>query len=118
MSALTTPEQAAFEAWAEKLDMDVSTYKSRVSGYTLYSDCNTDYAWEAWQARAALAAPASCAWKLNDDPDDSCWTTACGEAFFFNDDGPAEHGFKHCFYCGGALVVAPLAGLVEQGEQG
>ena len=72
----------------------------------------------AWNTRAALAAPASCAWTCNDDPDDSCWTTACGEAFFFNDDGPAEHDFKHCCYCGGALVVAPLAGPVEQGEQG
>lgn len=43
------PQRAAFEAWAATIDMDVTPLATPVWG-NLYSDCNTDYAWQAWQA--------------------------------------------------------------------
>ena len=51
LSSTATPgEREAFEAWARTLDMDLFREPS------CYSDCNTDYSWSAWKARAALAA--------------------------------------------------------------
>lgn len=44
-------QREAFEKWARTLDMDLFREP------TCYSDCNTEYAWGAWQARAALALP-------------------------------------------------------------
>ena len=106
MTAPTTPELPKPDLW-----LDASGFR----GYK--KDPGPGPWYSAESMRAALSAPASCAWTLNDDPDDSYWATACGEAFVFNDGGPAEHDFKHCCYCGGALVVAPPAGPVEQGAQ-
>ena len=41
---------------------------------------------------------ASCEWKF--DENHCKWDTACGEAFFFDNDGPEENGTKFCMYCG------------------
>jgi hypothetical protein len=46
-------EREAFEAWANERELDL------MPGYPgQYSDCNTDFAWDAWQARAALSSRA------------------------------------------------------------
>jgi hypothetical protein len=46
-------EREAFEAWANERELDL------MPGYPgQYSDCNTDFAWGAWQARAALSSRA------------------------------------------------------------
>lgn len=44
-----TTQRAAFEAWARTLDMDLTPIPAE-AGHLYYSDCNTDYAWQAWQA--------------------------------------------------------------------
>lgn len=45
----------AFSQWAESLDMDLTQIGNTKTGDINFSDCNTDYAWEAWQsARAPL----------------------------------------------------------------
>lgn len=42
----------AFEAWALTHDMDITP--TPIACYSgIYSDCNTDYAWMAWQAAIA-----------------------------------------------------------------
>ena len=40
--------RAEFEAWAATLDMDLAKVEYEL--HWEYSDCNTDYAWLAWQA--------------------------------------------------------------------
>ncbi len=46
-------ERERFEAWANERELDLTP------GYPgQYSDCNTDFAWDAWKARAALSARA------------------------------------------------------------
>lgn len=42
------------------------------------------------------------------DSHEDGWTTDCGNAFVFNDEGPTENGFKFCPYCGKPLEVAPF----------
>ena len=44
----TTDTRRDFEAWADTLDLDVIRFNDG------YSDCNTDYAWSAWQAAATI----------------------------------------------------------------
>jgi hypothetical protein len=46
-----------------------------------------------------------CEW--NDD-DEGMFETECGNAFVFNDGGPADNGFRFCPYCG-----KPIAGSAE-----
>lgn len=41
-----------------------------------------------------------CAWT---EDDDGVWQTGCGNAFFFDTDGPIENKQKFCGYCGGEL---------------
>ena len=49
---------------------------------------------------------AMCKWSVDDD---GIWNTDCGNAFFFDSDGPHENGFKFCPYCGKGMdaVHAP-----------
>lgn len=47
-----------------------------------------------------------CQWAVDDLGGDSVYETQCGHAFQFNEDGPAENGFKFCGYCGGQIVEA------------
>ena len=44
-----------------------------------------------------------CTWTWSED---GGWNTECGEAFCFENDGPAENKFLHCPYCGRRLVEA------------
>jgi len=48
MSADMQREREQFSNWAESLDMDMTLLD--VDSQEVYSDCNTDYAWQAWQA--------------------------------------------------------------------
>jgi rRNA maturation endonuclease Nob1 len=48
----------------------------------------------------------TCQWAQDDMGGDDVWETQCGQAFQFNDGGPAENSFKFCAYCGGNLVEA------------
>lgn len=52
-SPVAQGEREQFEVWANSLDMNLArvTYAEDI-----YSDCNTDFAWQAWQARAATPA--------------------------------------------------------------
>lgn len=48
----------------------------------------------------------ACIWTYDDI--DSCWNTACGQAFCFSDEGPEKNGFKFCYACGLLIqVVCP-----------
>ena len=136
MTAPTTPEQdrEAFEAWYGK-------------GYSfdLARDVNGEYAhagpvlqWEAWQARAALAAPASPWLPIESAPKDgTTYLAADGSGTRRIENQPECHyagswvwskSRKHWRGCAHddlfeasiwmALPAAPLAGPVEQGEQG
>lgn len=50
--------------------------------------------------------PKSCTWAVDDD---GIWQTQCGNAFYFEVDGPHENKFKFCPYCGSGMdaVHAP-----------
>ena len=55
---MTDKTRADFEAWAAHQEMDMNRFDIG------YSDCNTDYAWLAWQAatlKATLAERERCA---------------------------------------------------------
>ena len=51
----------------------------------------------------AGAVPLTCEWTHNDD--DGFWETACGEAWRFDDGGPAENSMKFCHSCGNSLRI-------------
>lgn len=57
---------------------------------------------------ASLAAQAQeCVWTpFDDDWSGVRWETACGHAFVFIEDGPAENETNYCCYCGGKLAQA------------
>lgn len=54
------------------------------------------------QAQAG-AVPLTCEWTHNDD--DGFWETACGEAWRFDDGGPAENSMHFCHCCGKTLRI-------------
>ena len=54
------------------------------------------------QAQAG-AVPLTCEWTHNDD--DGFWETACGEAWRFDDGGPAENSMHFCHSCGKSLCI-------------
>jgi hypothetical protein len=61
-------EREAFEAWANERELDLTP------GYPgQYSDCNTDFAWGAWQARAALSSRADGGKDSSDARDAERW---------------------------------------------
>ena len=43
-----------------------------------------------------------CGWGL-DDAEWNAYSTGCGQMFVFNDEGPAQNGFKFCPYCGAEI---------------
>ncbi|HFX2585008.1 hypothetical protein [Pseudomonas aeruginosa] len=94
-------ERAAFEAWATHLPMDRQYLRP-----DLYMP-PTQWAWDAWQARAALvhaptsSASPSCKWTESS----GIWETGCGQTWSFIEDGPAENGALFCHHCGGRLVL-------------
>lgn len=47
----------------------------------------------------------SCKWE---EDEDGVWTTACGNAFAFDNEGPKENEAKYCQYCGGTLTPEPF----------
>ena len=51
----------------------------------------------------AGAVPLTCEWTHNDD--DGFWETACGEAWRFDDGGPAENSMHFCHSCGKSLCI-------------
>jgi hypothetical protein len=42
------------------------------------------------------------------------YNTECGNAFYFTDEGPTEHEFRFCPYCGRKLVDVPY---IEEEEE-
>ena len=49
------------------------------------------------------AVPLTCEWTHNED--DGFWETACGEAWRFDDGGPAENSMNFCHSCGNSLRI-------------
>lgn len=47
-----------------------------------------------------------CKWVY--DEDENFYTTNCGESFYFECDGPEEHGFKFCMYCGLKINISGI----------
>jgi len=47
--------------------------------------------------------PLTCEWTHNED--DGFWETACGEAWRFDDGGPAENSMHFCHSCGKSLRI-------------
>ena len=63
------------------------------------------------QAQAG-AVPLTCAWAHNEN--DGFWESACGEAWRFDDGGPAENSMHFCHSCGKSLRInAKEAGNAE-----
>lgn len=52
-------DRKAFEAWATTLNMDLVAYHDQVVGQDIYSDCNTDFAWLAWQKAVRMEREAA-----------------------------------------------------------
>ncbi|WP_158784650.1 LexA family transcriptional regulator [Pantoea sp. BAV 3049] len=50
------------------------------------------------------AAVETCQWSYSDEPDYH-WIGACGMAWWFSDDGPAENNFKFCPGCGKPVKI-------------
>lgn len=46
-----------------------------------------------------------CHWTCDDD---GIYQTDCGEEFVFIDDGPKEHRFQFCCWCGKPLKAKPV----------
>lgn len=59
-------------------------------------------AWAGVDAQAG-AVPLTCEWTHNDD--DGFWESACGEAWRFDDGGPAENSMHFCHSCGKSLRI-------------
>lgn len=51
--------------------------------------------------------PATCKWTCDADMD--AWESACGEAWQFMDDGPAENNVRFCQGCGKPVEITPPA---------
>ena len=68
-----------------------------------------DYKWTALYTAPqpahaqAGAVPLTCEWTHNDD--DGFWETACGEAWRFDDGGPADNSMHFCHSCGQSLCI-------------
>lgn len=54
---------------------------------------------------AQEAVALTCEWTHNDNDDDGFWETACGEAWRFDDGGPAENSMHFCHSCGKSLCI-------------
>lgn len=52
---------------------------------------------------ARKAKPNRCAWRY--DIEDGAWRSDCGRLCVLDDGTPADHGMRHCCYCGAALVT-------------
>ena len=63
------------------------------------------------RAEQTKPEPETCVWT---DTGDGRWETGCGWQAYFEDEGPAENGYKHCFRCGRQIKVTGKAG----GRQG
>lgn len=57
MSDLHAAERERFEAWAKRTAFDLTRFDD-ADYESEYTELETESAWEAWQARAALSAPA------------------------------------------------------------
>ena len=62
----------------------------------------------AWNTRTttqaqAGAVPLTCEWAHNEN--DGFWESACGEAWRFDDGGPAENSMHFCHSCGKSLCI-------------
>ena len=70
-------------------------------GFADHSDGGGPY--EERTLYTAEAVPRTCEWTHNDD--DGFWETACGEAWRFDDGGPAENSMHFCHSCGKSLRI-------------
>lgn len=56
-----------FCKWAESLDMDLTQIGNTKNGDINFSDCNTDYAWEAWKVASSANASLKHALRISDE---------------------------------------------------
>jgi ribosomal protein S27AE len=49
----------------------------------------------------------TCTWTQDSSGEWDYYDTECGHAFYFTDEGPIEHEFRFCPYCGKSLVDVP-----------
>lgn len=64
---------------------------------------------------AAAELRKTCEWRMNSD---GYWDTECGQAFVSEDGGTAaEHKFKFCCYCGGALIDVPYVDPFDEDDE-
>jgi hypothetical protein len=61
------------------------------------------------ELRKSVTAQATCEWTPDNDPDWNTWTSACGETWVFEVEGPAENDMQFCPFCG-RLLVDRIAG--------
>ena len=59
--------------------------------------------WGTPPAVAGGAVPLTCEWAHNEN--DGFWESACGEAWRFDDGGPAENSMHFCHSCGKSLRI-------------
>ena len=58
-----------------------------------------------------------CSWTIDTDFDSEIYETGCGQAFTFNDGGPAENNFNFCPYCGKPIETQQLSTDWEKDEK-
>ena len=106
--------QAAIDKWGTPAPVGVGEvaerYRNAIAsaceGWTMPDGLRKHLETALWslptQAQAG-AVPLTCEWTHNDD--DGFWETACGEAWRFDDGGPAENSMKFCHSCGNSLRI-------------
>lgn len=50
---------------------------------------------------------AMCKWTQDNEDYSGKWDTDCGQSFWFDIDGPDDHGMHYCCFCGKSLMAVP-----------
>ena len=62
-------------------------------------------AWKDWCRALDWRDSQVCGWKYCEH--DYFWDTECGDAFYFENDGPAENNVRFCHGCGRRVKIQP-----------
>ena len=71
-------------------------------------------AWNRRTPQPTQTQAGACEWKHDDD--DGFWESACGEAWQFNDGGPADNNVRFCQGCGKPVLITPKEGGQHVGK--
>ena len=100
MNTITIP-RATVEQALEALERCVSTCFDQYAHEQVMSRPDHFVNQSITALRAALAEPDACTWYGDEE---GTFETTCGHLFQMIDGTPTENRFKHCCFCGKALV--------------